>query len=106
MGTEGWLKGPILLRLAWGDPVLCSPWMGYSPGHALLGVFRLPLTSSSKLQLDKCIWAATGKMDRRGVDAVGLVWAPHGGLREGLGGELHERPEGRPVVSPVVYCSV
>ena len=50
--------------------------------------------------------AATGKMDRRGVDAVGLVRAPHGGLREGLGGELHERPEGRPVVSPVVYCSV
>ena len=41
-GTEGWLEGPVLLRLALGDPVPCSPWTGYGPGHGSWGCLDSP----------------------------------------------------------------
>ena len=100
-GDRGLAGGACPAALGPGGPCTMLPVDGVRSRPCLLVVFRLPLTSSSKLHLRKCIRAATGKMDRCGVDAAGLVRGPHGSLREGSGGELHQRPEGRPVLSPV-----
>ena len=84
-GDGGLAGGACPAALGPGGPCTMLPVDGVRSRLCLLVVFRLPLTSSSKLHLRKCIRAATGKMDRCGVDAAGLVRGPPWQLERGVG---------------------